>query len=303
MVNSFVESYINKFKVDRAGLLVEEGLIPFLANAVNPKPSEKMKILSEVSATKLARFKTDDLDTTNVKQTTYREVSRCIGNLSFTASPELSQQIIEEGALQILDQIFNIARSADIIRNIARSIANFSAHLNPDAKAIIDGGWVGILEHWISAECQRAITFKAKMPATELLTKDAILKGASFQSIEMESEERKLTEIALAALGNLTLANRSVAEDIARTNLLREVMDFLNSKPTLNIRIQMSRLIANLAAHNNSMIKNRIQTLVGIDGMMTILGTDSNGSTQYNVARCLGYLVEQRWFLLIHRFS
>mmetsp|Transcript_2757 Transcript_2757/g.3402 ORF Transcript_2757/g.3402 Transcript_2757/m.3402 type:complete len:449 (+) Transcript_2757:566-1912(+) len=280
----------------KAEKLVEEGLLAFLENAVSTKPSEKTKILSEVTNVQLASFQTgNDAETLQAKQFTYREVSRVIGNIAHVA-PHLGPVIIEQGALDLLQAILESARSATTIQHISRAIANLSANEHT-RQAIIDAGWVGILEHWISAECQRSVTSRAKMSATELLTKDSILKGASFNEIEEESKSRRVTAISLLALGNLASTERKVADHFARTTVLRELMDTITSNPSnLLVNQQAARALAAMASHFDSNINKRIQSLVGIEGLTLLVKESKDESVQFNVSRCLASLVMERPF-------
>lgn len=127
------------------------------------------------------------------------------------------------------------------------------------------------------------------MPETFLQSKKTFLSGATTE-LEEELRTRNLTAISLVALGNLASTESRVADHIASSTILRDIVDTLAKDPNIHLRQQFSRVLANLAAHNNPVINKRIQTKVGLDGFKVIL-RGSDPSVQFNIARAMTAMV------------
>jgi len=128
------------------------------------------------------------------------------------------------------------------------------------------------------------------------LTKKDLLSGRKSDLEDVESDHRHLTIISLISLGNLAAQDLKVADHVARTNVLRELIFTLSKDNTdQELKQQVSRLAASMSAHADLATNKRMQTQVGLEGLSLLL-EDGDGSVQYNVARCLASMVRDRPF-------
>ena len=151
------------------------------------------------------------------------------------------------------------------------------------------------LEHWVSAECQRTITYKARKSISEILTKKDLLAGTANLE-EISRDQRQITSISLVALANLAAQDSRAAEHISRSSILREVTDTLaKDNHDIVVKQQVSRLTAAMANHSDVQVNGRIQSQVGMAGFLILL-KEGDTNVYYNVARTLAALVKDKPF-------
>jgi len=119
-------SYLNF--LDNAEDYINNGLIPFLVNAIDKEDAKKKRVqLSNVTNVQLAEIRVaDNVDEVETNQTILRDVARCIANIAHN-QPELTPSLVDQDVVSILKSISLDARSTETILHSARAIANLSS--------------------------------------------------------------------------------------------------------------------------------------------------------------------------------
>ena len=276
--------------------LLNKEFVNYVKNAViYIKPNT----ISTVTATTYASFKSDkDRLQNQARQKIFFEVAKCLGNISYY-SPANSEILIDNDILSILLLISNDARDRRTILHTTRSISNLSASVK-NHKKLIEGGWIQILQHWITTECMRSVT-KVRPNKDGLLihSKLTILdaqdsNGGELNDLEVFDETKVLTIISLVGLTNLSSSNLTAAQNQYSNFFIRDLVEAYKNDQHHNVifQKQLARYLASLAYHEDLIINKRLLSQVGVDGFDRIL-EEADEDIIFNVATCFASLTKE----------